>query len=252
MLVAWPIRRGPITDSTTLDTARIRTNMTATRCGPSRPSRRFIDAPKFPAFAAGAPWARAWGARIGSRCSQRLLNRTLGLDDLDVRRARLEQLLVRADTDGRALLEDDDLVSSAIVDTRWATMITQASSVSGRSAARRRASAEVERRERIVEQVDRRPSHEGAGDRQALSLSAGDGGGALGIGVSSPSGMARTKSAAWAISSAATTRRRWRRVCRNAGCSRRCRRTGTPSAARGRCGSAAARDRAHGHRCPTR
>ncbi len=65
--------------------------------------------------------------------------------------------------------------ASTIVETRWATTITRG--VGGDRLQRRPqpgVGAEVERRERVVEQVDLGPPHERAGDREPLPLAAGD------------------------------------------------------------------------------
>ena len=71
--------------------------------------------------------------------------------------------------------------ASMTVLTRWATMITVASAVSFRSAARSRASvSEVQRGEAVVEDVDLGLPHEGPGNGQALLLPAGQVRAALG------------------------------------------------------------------------
>ena len=71
--------------------------------------------------------------------------------------------------------------ASRIVLTRWATMTTVASAMcAAQRRPQRRVGGVVERRERVVEQVDLRPVHQHPGDREPLPLAAGDVGAALG------------------------------------------------------------------------
>ena len=185
--------------------------------------------------------------------------RQLRLDDLAVGLAGLEQLGVGAEPDGLAVLEHQDLVG--VDDRRHPLGDDHHGGVGGvrrERGAQPGVGGQVERGERVVEEVDLR-----AGAR-APGRWRGAGAGRptrseppWAIGASSPPGMARTKSAAWAISRASHSARRWRRARRSAGCWRRCRRTGTASAARGRCGPTASRGRGRGRRrrrpapCPT-
>ena len=120
--------------------------------------------------------------------------------------------------------------------TRWATMITVASAVSGASAARSaRVGGVVERRERVVEQVDLRLVHERPGDGEALALTAGDVGAALGDrGVEAVGHRARRSRGPGRSRAPATAPRRWRRVAVAQVAWRPCRRTGTAAAAPGR------------------
>ena len=121
--------------------------------------------------------------------------------------------------------------ASAIVATRWPTMITAPSRY--RPPARPAAGRRWPRRaRRTSRRTGRSPAlHQRAGDRQALPLPAGDVGAALGDRRVELPGMPRTKSAAWAISQRLPRApRRWRRACRSAGCWPPCRRTGTASA----------------------
>ena len=165
-------------------------------------------------------------------------------DDLGVRRARLEQLVVACRRPTTAPSSSTTIWSaSTMVETRCATTITAASATTGaQRRAQPRVGAEVERRERVVEQVDLRLPHERARDREPLALAAGDVRAALGDRRVRPLRHRRDEVARLRdLEERATARRRSRRGCRSGGCSRPCPRTGTASAARSRSAAAARR-----------
>src|SRR3954470_4431051 len=144
--VARPRIFGPATDRLTLVIASRTTPAIMPRSGARRPSSRRAEGPKVMAFAAGIPIAAigprpkpgpagrgggpAGRSRVGDgrlmRESPRKrgapaerfpwvrschgLHRVLGFDDLLVRRAAREQLVVRAGADHAAVVQHDDLI----------------------------------------------------------------------------------------------------------------------------------------------
>ena len=91
---------------------------------------------------------------------------------------------------------------------------------------------QVERGERVVEQVDLRPADQRPGDRQPLPLTAGDVGAALGDRRVQPARhLLDEVTRLGDLQARPTAPRRWRPGCRSAGCSPPFRRTGTASAA---------------------
>ena len=130
-------------------------------------------------------------------------SRELGGDDLGVGRTGLEQFVVRAEPDLAAVLDHEDLIG---VDDRGDPLGDDDRHRVGdhrhERGAQPRVGGEVERGERVVEQVDARPPDERARDREALPLPARDVGTALADRRVELPGIAETKSRACAISSA--------------------------------------------------
>ena len=210
--------------------------------GRRRPSRRLADGPKFIAFSAGMPMppngppppgAAAHGRRaVRARARRRLRgvvggahaassDRELALHDLGVLRRGLAAVRHgcrcrrprrrRARRSGRR---------RGWCDTRCATtMHGRAAHLAVERGAQPRVGRRVERRERVVEDVDLRPLHQGSRDRQPLSLTARDVRAALRdrrvelLGHRLDEVLAPGRSRA-----RARARRRWRRACRSAGC----------------------------------
>ena len=156
------------------------------------------------------------------------------VDDLGVRRAVREQL-ARACPCRRSAPPSSTTIWSAstMLDTRWATMITVASAVTGCSAARSRAS--VARSSAENESSNRKiagRAQQRARDREPLALAAGDVRAALRDRRLEALAASPRRSRSPARPRARPTApRRSRRGCRSAGCSRPCRRTGTAAAA---------------------
>ena len=141
--------------------------------------------------------------------------------------------------------------ASRIVETRWATITTVASR--GHRPQRRPqpgVGGQVERGERVVEEVDLGPADHRPGDGEPLPLAAGDVGAALGDRRRRGRRASRATKSRGLGDLAARPRspRRWRRACRSAGWRRRCRRRGRPAAAPGRSATTAARGRGRGRR----
>jgi hypothetical protein len=97
----------------------------------------------------------------------------LRVDDLAIGLAGLEQLVVRAHADDRAAIEDDDLVGGHDrADPLRDDHDRGVPDLARERGAQVRVGAQVECREAVVEDVDRRALHERAGDRETLALAA--------------------------------------------------------------------------------
>ena len=245
MLVAWPRIFGPTAVRVTLATASRTTTATSMRSGRSRRMSRLAEGPKFCDFSPGMampigprPHRAAGPAGTSASLGRLLLGGlhalfahaatsalALGLDDLPVRLARGEQLVMRSQPDDEAVLEDDDVVG--VDDGRHPLRDDDHRRLS-RDGSQRLAQAgvgrEVERRERVVEQVDLRLAHQRAGDGQPLTLAARHVGAALGdrrlelVGHPLDEVLRLGDRAA-----PPTAPRRSRPGCRSAGCSPPCR-----------------------------
>ena len=158
MSVAWPRSFGPDDAERDADAVSATTATTSIRSGRSSPSSRLAEGQKLSDFSAGMPAPPIIAARpppgrpIGPRrgvgdarrarrgSCRHLLGGTLRLDDLGVRRAALEQLLVGADArPPRRRRARRSGRRRRCVDTRWATMMTVA--LAGDRLAARRAAA---------------------------------------------------------------------------------------------------------------
>ena len=204
---ASPSSFGPSTANTTLTTPSSTTNRTrdAVRAAAGA-SRRLADGPKFIDFSTGMPMPpngppplpgpradragptcralRRRARRLAVSCSLMLPPpRSAG-----TRRSRRRSARSRAARRAcrRPTISPSSSTriwsASTMVDTRCATMIIVASvDLAVAALARSRASvASVERRERVVEDVDLRALHERTRDREPLALAARDVGAALG------------------------------------------------------------------------
>ena len=215
MSVACPRIVGPGIDIDTLATANAITSTSSRRCGPSSVISRRADALKFfgllrrphPAERAAAIGGRGGALRPACRsCSCRLLA-FLGLRRRRSRRrsGRSGPAAVRAACRRSCRLSSTRIWSAwRMLATRWATTIIAAL---GEPRCERRAQPclgrEVERRERVVEQVDCRVAQQRARDREPLALAARDVRPALGDRRRRAAPASRaTKSFAWATSSA--------------------------------------------------
>ena len=193
--VAWPRMRGPSAIKVVLQTASSTTPIARTRSGAIRRIIRLAEGPKVIAFC--PTWPPPIGPRPGpgpatirsvsfmrGRCRgghAALLRTELGLDDLLVRRVVGEQLVVRAATDHAAVLEHHDQVG--VADGRDPLRDDQHRRVAGDRLERRAqpgVGGQVERGERVVEDVDLRLADQRPGDGQPLPLAAGDVAAALG------------------------------------------------------------------------
>ncbi len=121
--------------------------------------------------------------------------------------------LVRVDDRGDALGHDDD---RGVAGDR------------GQCGAQPAVRGQVERRERVVEEVDLRLPDQRPGDGQPLPLAAGDVGAALDDGgLQAVRAWPRRRRGPARCRAPPTARRRWPPGCRTAGSSRRCRRRGS-------------------------
>src|SRR3954454_8177074 len=117
---------------------------------------------------------RYWPGYPARSRSRHLLCDELGLDDLLVGRARLQEVAVGPEADDAAFLEHEDLVGPD--DRRHALRHDHRDRVAGdrlERGAQSGVGGEVERGERVVEQVDRRLVRERACDGEPLALTAG-------------------------------------------------------------------------------
>src|SRR3954470_23810586 len=216
MSVARPRIFGPATDRLTLVIASRTTPAIMPRSGARRPTSRRAEGPKVMAFAAGIPIAaigprpkpgpagRGGGPAGRSRVGDgRLmwgpprrrgapaesfrgvrschgLHRVLGFDDLLVRRAAREQLVVGAGAGHPAVVQHDDLIG--VGDRGHPLGHDDHGRLAGprpQSRAQTGVGGHVERGERVIEQVDLRTTDQRPGDRQPLPLAAGEIGAAL-------------------------------------------------------------------------
>ena len=185
------------------------------------PSTPIMPPPPGPSRPRGPSGRRDRCLRAHAATSHELLR----LHDLGVGRARHEQLLVRADAHEPAVVEHDDLVG--VDDARDPLRDDDHGRLAGDRAQRcpqPRVGGEVERGERVVEQVDLRSADDRAGDREPLALAAGEVGAALGDRRCRGPRAARARSRRPARCAAPPRARpRWRRACRTRGCCARCR-----------------------------
>ena len=196
MLVALPRIFGPSTENTTLITPSSTTAISPRRSGLIRPQQPAGGRPEVQrllgghADAAAERTAAAGTAAAGRRRELRPFRRApacvgvrhadtsaLSWDshDLGVRRAGLEQFVVPPAADDETVLQHDDLVG--VDDGRHPLGDDDHRPVPGHRPERRPqpgVGGQVERRERVVEQVDARVRHQRPGDRQPLPLATGD------------------------------------------------------------------------------
>ena len=148
MSVAWPRTFGAEDVEEHADDARGASTTTTAptargACMPSEPLQRCAEvlrllaghagrAPSGPCRRSGRARLAASGSLVGRRLSSSSAHAASSSPICDstisrVRRAGLEQLVVGAEPDDLAVLEHEDLVGVEIVDTRWATITTAAS-----------------------------------------------------------------------------------------------------------------------------
>ena len=141
------------------------------RCGVSRLTSRMRRS-----LEVARPLRRRLLTTVGrNRPRHRMRPERLRVGELGVGRAVGQQRLVRADADHLAVVDDDNLVG--LGDRRNALRHNDHRRVRGDLAQRGadpRVGVDVERGERVVEQVDRRPADHRARDRQPLPLPAGE------------------------------------------------------------------------------
>ena len=248
MSVASPSRRGPTTVSATL-TARERRRPAASRGAPAasgstrRPQRRAevdgllgrrgdvghraaaLHVARRPPASAAAERRLHGGLRLRRRRSCRLLAWPA------TRRSRRRSGRSASSSSWRptpttsAVLEHDDLVGAD--DRRHALGDDDHRGIAGprrEGGAQAGVGAEVERREGVVEQVDLRPPDQRPGDRQALALATRQVRAALGDGRLQAVGQRPHEVGGLGDRRGRpTSRRRWRRAARSAGCWRSCR-----------------------------
>src|SRR5262245_36570520 len=192
MFVAWPRMRGPMTSKVTLANAHTSTAITPGHSGRSRARSRVDDALKSFERSSGMPAAphlpmggrSTWPSSSTSStvsvpgggsttliALRRLFPGELRLDDLRVGGAGLEEFVVRAQSDLQSVLDDEDLVG--VLDGRHPLGDDhrhRGLDHRDQRGPESRVGGEVERRERVVEQVDVRLTHERTRDGEPLAL----------------------------------------------------------------------------------